>query len=585
MKNDKQALRRRSLVPLLVFAAASLCAISPLMFHGCSCGHDFDFHLLSWMEAAEQFQHGILKPVWAFTPAFNAGEPRLLLYPPLSWVTGAALGLVLPWAAVPVAFTGLVLFLAGVTMHRLLIRWVPPTLAVLCGCLYMVNPYMLFVAYTRTAYAELMAAAWMPLLLAAMLLPRLRSWKIGIVVALLWATNAPAAVAGCYSILLFGVGRLILMHRDNIRTQLRLVGTICGGVALGFSLDAFYLVPLAWQRRFVQLTMALAPMARPQANFLFAVDKDAYHTHVTTQASWIAVSVCSAAFLFGSAFLFRTRRGASPLFQPVADGPQSRAGLSLRRVAGLLLGFAVVILFLLLPWSAPIWRFGPELQFMQFPWRFLAVLSAVTVALLALLLRQMSMALRPAIVLPVGMLIALLAGYFGGGTYFREACADDETLAALRTEFQERYGVGPTDEYTPADAENDDLPVHLPPAWTAMQMGDDPGAQTGLESVTGNRPYDIRFTVPPSQDTRMAIIRLRRFPGWHVLRDGVELVPEARHDGLLVVPLPSGSKHVIQVSYRTTADQWAGLLVSLATLTLLSITALRERSSMMGQAA
>ena len=36
----------------------------------------------------------------------------------------------------------------------------------------MANPYMLFTAYERTAYAELLAAAWIPLLLLAVLRER-----------------------------------------------------------------------------------------------------------------------------------------------------------------------------------------------------------------------------------------------------------------------------------------------------------------------------------------------------------------------------------------------------------------------------
>ncbi len=118
-----------------VIAAAALLAVLPLAIYGCSCGHDFDFHLRSWLEASSQWRHGILRPVWAFTAAYGAGEPRLLFYPPLSWATGALLTLLLPWAAVPVVYTWLVLVLCGLTMHALLRHWVPPAWAMLGACL------------------------------------------------------------------------------------------------------------------------------------------------------------------------------------------------------------------------------------------------------------------------------------------------------------------------------------------------------------------------------------------------------------------------------------------------------------------
>src|SRR3954453_21395757 len=112
----------------LVILAAALIAIAPLLVHGCSCGHDFDFHLVSWMEAANHLRHGKLHPQWAFSPAYNAGEPRFVFYPPLSWYLGALIALVvthLPavnattaWNSVPILFTWIALTLSGLMLHR-----------------------------------------------------------------------------------------------------------------------------------------------------------------------------------------------------------------------------------------------------------------------------------------------------------------------------------------------------------------------------------------------------------------------------------------------------------------------------------
>ena len=199
---------RADVLAWIVLALAAVLAALPLLTRGYSCGHDFDFHLRSWMEVSTQWKSGIIKPVWAFHAAWDAGEPRFLFYPPLSWITGALLTLVLPWSSIAFSFTALVLFLSGVTMHRLLRRWVSPGIAIFGGCLYLVNPYMLFCAYERTAYAELMAAAWMPLLLIGLLRERVTAWRIAVAIALLWITNAPAAVVGCYSMLLIGGMRM-----------------------------------------------------------------------------------------------------------------------------------------------------------------------------------------------------------------------------------------------------------------------------------------------------------------------------------------------------------------------------------------
>ena len=83
----------RDRLPLLILPLAAVIAILPLLLHGCSCGHDLSFHLLSWQEAAQQFARGTLHPRWAYSAAYGAGEPRLVFYPPLSWTLGGLLTL------------------------------------------------------------------------------------------------------------------------------------------------------------------------------------------------------------------------------------------------------------------------------------------------------------------------------------------------------------------------------------------------------------------------------------------------------------------------------------------------------------
>src|SRR5215470_2938428 len=99
--------------PYIILPLAALIAVLPLILRGCSCGHDFDFHVINWLEAARQLTHGTLQPHWAFTPAWNAGEPRFVFYPPLSWIIGALLGLLMPWTWTPIAYTWLALTAAG----------------------------------------------------------------------------------------------------------------------------------------------------------------------------------------------------------------------------------------------------------------------------------------------------------------------------------------------------------------------------------------------------------------------------------------------------------------------------------------
>ncbi|MGB8259297.1 MAG: hypothetical protein WCE75_03055, partial [Terracidiphilus sp.] len=90
--------------PALILLAAAVATL-PQALRGNSCGHDFDFHLVSWLDCLNAWRHGILYPHWSPSANFLAGEPRFVFYPPLTWMLGAALGAVLPWAAAPIALT------------------------------------------------------------------------------------------------------------------------------------------------------------------------------------------------------------------------------------------------------------------------------------------------------------------------------------------------------------------------------------------------------------------------------------------------------------------------------------------------
>ena len=556
---------------LVVLPVAAFLGVLPLLLHGCSCGHDLGFHLISWLEAARQISHGNLHPRWAYSPAFGAGEPRFVFYPPLSWTIGATLTLLLShlphvpperaFALVPILYTWIALCAAGLGMHTLLRRYTSPGIALLAATLYLSNPYTLFTAYERTAFAELLAAAWIPLLLLAILPHPARQRDdspvsiplLALAIALLWLTNAPAAVMGCYTVALIAVLRLAGTYQQHRRIHSLVIPSahFAAGTSLGLALAAFYIVPAASEQRWVQITMATIPGMRIADNTPFHHTGDPAHDAVLHTVGIITLLLfgVTAAALF-SAFHFKPRDG-------------DRLPGTIRLLAVLTAAIAV----LLTPMALPLWRFAPELAFLQFPWRFLAILAPVMALAVALAMRNLSLRLPISIAISLAVAAALS---FSAYASFAQTCDPTDTPQAQLALFQSGAGTDPTDEYTPVTADNDSLHPGSSPFALSPPIA-------SINPATGPAPnhLDLDLNAP-----EQLLLNLRDYPAWLVTRNGLpirEHIP--RDDGLLSIELPTGHSH-IEVSYRTTLDERIGDVISTVALCIfapLSYTAMRRR--------
>lgn len=559
--------------PLLLVSAAAGVAVFPLLVHGPSYGHDFNFHLLSWMEAARQFSGGTLRLHWAYSPAYNAGEPRFVFYPPLSWTLGGLLGLIvrhLPavspeagWTAVPILFTWICLTLSGLTMYRLARAFAGDNASRLAAVLYVVNPYMLFTVYERTAYAELLAAAWIPLLLLALLSVEVRATRVAIPIALLWLTNAPAAVIACYTtvlLVLLRAGLLVLRKRSPLSSAGRTLAlpAALGGL-LGLALAGLYFIPAAWERRFVQVSMATIVNMRIDHNFLFertGTSLDAVtHDQVLRTACWVAVSLLLSTVLLLMACYFRQR------------GTRTSQSRELLFPLEPLLLLILLIGFLLTGWSIPVWQHTPELLFLQFPWRLLVVVAPICALALSVAISHARISRTAATA--IGLLSAAV---LVGVTYkpFRQFPEANQTISASVMSFEQNRGAEPTDEYTPQTADNDALTPGNPPYWFAQ----DATAPAPPNSQPGPAPNHFNVA---GHGSDFLILNLRDYPAWQVFVNGeLHADRSQRDDGLVAFRLPVDAS-TIDLNYRHTTDEITGDAMTVISLMFLGVLFTRNR--------
>jgi len=594
---DQRSRWRRFGGPALILLCAAVATV-PQMLRGPSCGHDFDFHLVSWIDAVHSWRHGILYPRWTQSPNFFAGEPRFIFYPPLTWMAGALLGVFLPWKVVPSTFVFLLLAATGLATRALARQAFDVGVATLAGCASVFSGYALFTAYERAAFAEMTGGFWVPFLLMLMLrdfavpdnlfVPHLRgrflSAKVGnhespptflflldrttlllaLVIAGAWLSNAPLGVMLSY--LLAGTSLVVALLARSWLPVFR----AAAGAALGLGLAAFFLVPAAWEQRWVAIRQAVDdPGLLIENSWLFARHADPrleLHDIELIRVSGIAVTMVAVALAgLGISWIRRTLPADRRWWMPLAFIP-------------------LVVLFLQLPVSDFVWNSIPKMRFLQFPWRWLVVLEAPMSIFFAAALWARRRAWRAVV---VAACVAVFAAATGVAfVSFFQGCDEDDRISGVLRDYRDGTGFQGTDEYAPTGADDSLVPTSLPfaclvtdpkvtlgkgdpdmtPDWSPDQHSCD-----ATYSEDSRRPsaehWRLRADVP---HPGFLVLRLRTYPAWQVRLNG-QTAPFIllREDGLMAVPVPRGPVE-LAVDWTATSDVWAGRLISIAALVLVT---------------
>jgi len=597
MKREESGNRLRPFIGPLIICLAAFIATTPDLIWGNSCGHDFDFHLASWIDAQAAWRHGLLYPHWAASPNWGAGEPRFVFYPPLTWMLGAAFGAIFPWKGVQLAILCSFFALTGLSSRALARQLgLSEASATIAGCVALFSGYSMFTAYERSAFGELAGGFWIPLLLLLILRdrnPRAPAFRracdgsavlLALVVAGAWLSNAPLGVMASY--LLAAVALVIALLRRSWAPILRSLIA----VALGLGLSAIYLVPAAVEQRWVQIRQAVDdPGLAIENSFLFASHADPnldLHDLELLRVSIVAVIMLAIVF---PALFVAWRRGQLPkdrsLWIPLALIP-------------------LAILFLQFPVSLPIWNALPKLRFLQFPWRWLVALEAPMGILFAAAVWPERPWLRKAV---ISACVALFLGTTAASLImFHQFCDAEDRVSGMLKAYQSGQGFEGVDEYAPPHADNSLVAIGLPDACfstsatTVLAAASSDGNIPEWDPTNGHCDATYSWIHNSGHDSpehrRLAadvphagflILHLRDYAAWQIRVNGRLLASGAdpvlttlphRDDGLMAVPVPSG--HVeLAIDWATTSDLAIGRWLTALSLVLLAGLCFAERRS------
>jgi len=590
---------RKYLGPLIILLAALL-AVAPQLIRGNSCGHDFNVHLVSWLDCVNAWKHGILYPHWTPSPNYGAGEPRFVFYPPLTWMLGALLGVLFGWTFAPIVMTFLTLAGTGLATRALALEALDDLPATLAGCVAMFSGFTLFTGYERSAFPEFAGGVWLPLLLLFALRDRNRTTSLSrraplasrifdgstaplaLMLAAAWLSNLPLAVIATY--LLAGVALLTAVVRRTWAPVLRAAIATPPGLGLA----ALYWFPAAFERNWVDIKQATQdPGYNFENNWLFVHNANpilALHDAINHQASWIAISMIAIALV---ALAICWRRGTLPTSH---NSPRWWIPLA---------AIPVVVLFFSFPISRMFWLHLPEMPFLQYPWRLLEAVEAPMAIFVAAAIWPATSGNQNARRARIAVLAACATWFvvstLFAGMYFFQVCYAEDTVASTLADYRDGAGFEGMYEYEPPDGDISQIVTGLPDACLVSDPGanlgkpnpDDPDANPVWNPPTCDATYTFLGAGAANPEHRQIrahvahpgylVLRLLSYPSWQVrvngyLEDGDRANSlRKRDDGLIAVPVAEGAVN-LTIDWENAYDVFAARCIS--ALSILLVVAL-----------
>jgi tryptophan-rich sensory protein len=321
-------------------------------------------------------------------------------------------------------------------------------------------------------------------------------------------------------------------------------------LALGFGLTSFYLLPAAYEQRWVNIAQALSSGLQPSDNFLYTMVNDPEHNVF----NWIASSV---------AVLLMVMTGIAGIAARRKTAQAEESGETRKLWCVLLLLSAAATILMIRP-SAVFWDHLPKLRFVQFPWRWMAVLSVPYACFLAAVVtrRRMLWIWGAAVIVVLGGIASFLV---------RNTWWDSEDIPVLQEALANDQGFEGTDEYDPAGDDHYNLPEKAPRV--QILPADDSEASAPKAEVRIVRwsaeEKDLRVA---SREPLRVGLRLLNYPAWRVEVNGKAVTPQRPElSGQMILPLAPGTQRITAKFVRT-PDRTLGSVISLlGVLTLLAL--------------
>jgi hypothetical protein len=355
---------------LLVLAAISFLVVLPVLFSGIPYGYDLPHHYQCAMTFYEAFLEGDFYPSWAANRNFGYGGMESRLYPPVAHYS-LAVGYFLTgsWHIGSWLVFLLFTFLGALGIYLWAKEYLPARRAVFAGCFYALMPYHLNQLYNTFFFAEFVGSAILPFsfYFVSRVCRRGKAADVaGLAVsfAALILTHLPLTVIGSICLTIYA---LTLLKRENPWRQF---GKLSAGVLLGLGVSSFFWTKVLLERDLMAKAAVYADLWLDyRLNFLL--------TPIQTFEGDLPTTIYETSLIFYDfqlLVILVLTAGCTVPFLIWLKGKELR-------MKGIWLIFGLSV-FLAIPASRFVWDTVKPLQEVQFPWRWMAIIS-ITASMLS----------------------------------------------------------------------------------------------------------------------------------------------------------------------------------------------------------
>lgn len=526
--------RKQTLINVLFIALLAGLAMGSSFFYGITTGNDFHQHFQFATSIHNSIISGEIYPSFVAAPNYGLGDVALRFYPPLGYYVLSLIYIAAGnWYVAALSTFWLVFFVGGVGVYLLASEEFSPQQSLLAAALYIFAPYHLNEIYNNFLFAEFVATAVLPF--CFLYITRIckgggSSSVLGLSVSygLLILSHLPMTILGSIA---FVVYAFFVLRKDNFRKSL---GGLTIAVGAGLVLSAFYWVRLIRE-------MAWVKHSSPE---YFTDNFDFGRNFLLKPANWLNFHDDVLALWFADLMLVAVVAVAIPSVILMIRDRRTLPRFTM--AAGALFFLSV---FMTTPLSGFIWWIFPFLQKVQFPWRWLAIVSVAGAVFASGGIIWIADAMKKSknLALPVGLGAVLVIFVFMAAFVIKQAvyvpAGQFEVGMATAAHNPSYEGWWPVWAKVPALSQKEKVVI--------------PGRETKIESWL---PLERQFTVAPGEPSP-ASIGTFYYPHWQatVNDSAVEVLPN--DNGLLSLSVPAEGS-TVRLSFREPVVNRAAFFIS-----------------------